>query len=148
MMQVMMGMGDDGIQAFLQNHTVTGTPEPNPSPPPADLGTSCSFSFKSDGTVFGSPGYLGTSTPAPGVGEWLTSGTVSDFELFVSETSGTVSGGVTTGALSTWQAMTSDLTYGILTTGSLNKTTVINCQIRNKTTLVVLATCDITLTIS
>jgi hypothetical protein len=145
--QVMLGMGSGPI-TLLQNHTITGSPEANPSPPPATLGTTCVFTFKSDGTALATPGFSGSTTPAVASGEWLTSGNPADCELFVSETSGTVSAGPTTGALSTWQAMTSDLAYGILTTGSTTKSTTINCQVRNKNTLEVIGTCDITFTIS
>jgi hypothetical protein len=148
MTQVMMGMGDAPL-ATLQDHTITGTPEPNDFPPPAYTGTSCFFRFNAAGTLSLGPGYGGTATPAVLAGEWLTYGSAADCELFVTATSGTPSGGsITTGALDTWQAMTTNLQYGITTGGTLSKTTVLACQVRDKNTLAVLATCSITLSIS
>lgn len=149
MVQVMMGMGG-GATANLADHTVTGweASEPNPSPPPATIwnpGTA-TYSILTDGRAYGNgtTGDGGSGTNTYYSGEWLVSGNASDCEVMFTVTSGTLSGGTT----GTWLSCAADNNFFIVNSTSTAKTTVVTVQVRDKDTLVVLASCSITLTVS
>lgn len=70
---------------------------------------------------------------------WRVSGASADFELYVSLTSGTTPSG---SALNTWLSMSSSRQY---TLSTALDSCVLAVQIRNATTLAVLATCNVSL---
>lgn len=128
----------------LTNHTITGESETNLAPPPATLGGSASVTFNADGTLTWERSLADGSTTGGGyTGEWLTTGSSADAELFVSAVS--TGAGTLTGPTGAWNSLATARLFTHTTGGIMAGSSALTCQIRNKNTLVVLDTATITI---
>jgi hypothetical protein len=122
--------GDPGPRVFLQN---AGAGDTAIDPASAAAGFELTSGGIGQRVVNATPTTLFT---------WLRSGSAGDYECRMSNVSGTVS----TGTVGSWLLLSSTRGWGVSKSGVGIKTYVGTLEIRDASTLVVLASCTITLT--
>lgn len=114
--------------ANIANHTISST----------DAVNGAGYRLASSGDAQQDAGAGSYSNIA---GEWLVTGAAADYEVRVTETSGTLSTGIT----GVWQALSANRTWTVVASVGLDKSCTISVSIRDVATSTVQDTATITL---